>query len=326
MIGRNDLCYCGSGKKYKKCCEGKAQTSLEQVHFKELEQILLNFYKNYPERKDLQQFLSHVKDWHDGLDDYLGKELIETIALDDFLFNKRIDIWENYIKRSSKKIIRPSTLKLVEKWLNPTIFVGQIIDVTEQFFEAKCLITGNTIYIRRESNNEITIGMFVFAFLLQDSISENHYLASSTLIFFPEDFGHAFQSYLKRFENGSVHQALKDNLISFWIHLGAESEKEEEEFTPYEMEVITQTKQFLTENNVASEQLIEIVKDYLVSEKPNARKTATIAAGAIRFGQERGFFGDITFTIKDIATYFNVSPSSLNKYYQEIKQYNTVLI
>lgn len=326
MIGRNDLCYCGSGRKYKKCCEGKAQTTLEQVHFNELEQILLNFYKHYPERKDLQQFLTHVKYWHDGLDNYLGKELIETIALDDFLFNKRFDIWENYIKRTSKKLIRPSTIKIVEKWLQPTIFVGQIEGVSEQFFEAKCLITGNTIYIRRESNNEIMIGMFVFAFLLQDSISENHYLASSTLIFFPDDFGHAFKSFLKRFENGSTQQALKEELLTFWIHLGTESEKEETEFTPYEMEVITQTKQFLTENNVISEQLIEIVKDYLVNEKPNARKTATIAAGAIRFGQERGFFGDITFTIKDIATYFNVSPASLNKYYQEIKQYNTVLI
>ena len=24
-IGRNELCLCGSGKKYKNCCEGKAQ-------------------------------------------------------------------------------------------------------------------------------------------------------------------------------------------------------------------------------------------------------------------------------------------------------------
>lgn len=347
MIGRNDLCYCGSGKKYKKCCEGKAQVSVEQVHFKELEQILLNFYKNYPEKKDLQHFITHVKTWHTGLDDFLGKELIETIALDDFLFNKRLDIWENYIKRTSKKLIRPTTIELVEKWLQPTIFVGQIEDVTEQFFQAKCSLTGDTIYIRRESDNEITVGMYVFAFLLQDSISENHYLASSTLIFFPDGFGYAFKSFFERFANGSVQQALKDDLISLWIHLGTESEKEEDaevedvaedeievevedviedEFSPYETEVLTQTKQFLTEHQIKSNQLIDIVKDYLVNEKPKARKTETIAAGAIRFGQERGFFGDITFTVKDIANYFNVSPSSLNKYYQELTQYNTVLV
>lgn len=326
MIGRNDLCYCGSGKKYKKCCEGKAQVSLEQVHFNELEQILLNFYKNYPERKDLQPFFTHIKQWHANLDDYLGKELIETIALDDYLFNKRLDIWENYIKRTSKKLIRPSTLQILEKWLQPTIFVGQIEDVTEQFFQATCSISGQVIYIRRESDNEITVGMYVFAFLLQDAVSENHYLASSTLIFFPENFGHAFQSFFDRFENGSIQQTLKEELIRFWVHLGTESEKEEVEFTPYEMEVLTQTKQFLTDHQVRSDELVEIVKDYLINEKPNARKTATIAAGAIRFGQERGLFGDITFTIKDIANYFKISTASLNKYYQEITQYNTALI
>ena len=26
-IGRNDLCHCGSGKKYKKCCEAKEGSS-----------------------------------------------------------------------------------------------------------------------------------------------------------------------------------------------------------------------------------------------------------------------------------------------------------
>lgn len=115
MIGRNDLCYCGSGKKYKKCCESKGQVSLEQVHFNELEQVLLNFYKNYPERKDFQQFRAHVNNWNASLNDYLGKELIDTIALDDFLFNKRPDIWENYIKRTSKKMIRPAIVELLEK-------------------------------------------------------------------------------------------------------------------------------------------------------------------------------------------------------------------
>ena len=29
-IGRNDLCYCGSGKKYKKCCMKKDQEELHK--------------------------------------------------------------------------------------------------------------------------------------------------------------------------------------------------------------------------------------------------------------------------------------------------------
>jgi hypothetical protein len=30
-VGRNDLCSCGSGKKYKKCCEAKAERSMGQT-------------------------------------------------------------------------------------------------------------------------------------------------------------------------------------------------------------------------------------------------------------------------------------------------------
>lgn len=326
MIGRNDLCFCGSGKKYKKCCEGKSQLSLEQVHFKELEQILLNFYKNYPERKDLPPFFAHVKEWLGKLDNYLGKELIETIALDDYFFNKRNDIWENYIKRTSKKLLRPTTIQIVNNWIQPTIFIGQIEQVTEQFFQAKDSLNGKTIYIRRESDNEIITGMYVFAFLLQDSISEDHYLASSTLIFFPEIFGHAFQTFFNQFENGCIEQELKEDLIRLWIHLAKESEKEDIEFSPFEKEVLHYTKQFLSDKNVQSEQLIDLVKDFLIHEKPKARKTAAIAAGAIRFAQERGLFENITFTVKEIAHYFDVSPASLNKYYQEMTQYNNVLI
>jgi hypothetical protein len=30
-VGRNDLCSCGSGKKFKKCCEAKAERSTGQL-------------------------------------------------------------------------------------------------------------------------------------------------------------------------------------------------------------------------------------------------------------------------------------------------------
>lgn len=201
-------------------------------------------------------------------------------------------------------------------------------ELTEQFFKATCSVSGDTIFIRRESNNEISEGMLVFAFLLQDSISDQYYLASSTLIFFPGNFEHAFQSFFRQFKNRNIQDVLKEDLLRLWVHLGTESDEEENEieFTPFELDVITQTKQFLNEQNIVSDQLIDIVKDYLISQKPNARKTEAIAAGAIRYGQERGLFEERTFTVKDISQHFNVSSSSLNKYYQELTQYNEVLI
>src|SRR5690625_5989566 len=47
-VGRNDLCPCGSGKKYKKCCMNNKVVSLDGVIDKELNQLqepLLYFFE-----------------------------------------------------------------------------------------------------------------------------------------------------------------------------------------------------------------------------------------------------------------------------------------
>jgi len=56
MVGRNDPCLCGSGKKYKKCCESKATFSIEEVQSEEFERILQAFYEEYPEKRDHSYF------------------------------------------------------------------------------------------------------------------------------------------------------------------------------------------------------------------------------------------------------------------------------
>ena len=70
-----------------------------------------------------------------------------------------------------------------------------------------------------------------------------------------------------------------------------------------------------------SEKLVEIIEDYLVEQQPNARKDVAIAAGAIRFGQENSLFEPLNMTIKEIAEWFEVSTSSLNKYYNDLNAY-----
>lgn len=50
-LGRNDLCYCGSGKKYKKCCMNKKETSIVTPADLYIEKSL----KNYP-KEELKKF------------------------------------------------------------------------------------------------------------------------------------------------------------------------------------------------------------------------------------------------------------------------------
>lgn len=327
MVGRNDPCTCGSGKKYKKCCEGKQQVTTEKVFLEEIEQVLQTFYNVYPEKKDIKDYLDRVKHWSPMLESRLQRELIEAVALDDFFFYQRLDIWTNYLKRTMKKMIRPTMINLLNQWNQPKMFIGEVVVVEEQYFKAKDTMTNKELFIRRESNRAIPEGMQIFAFLLPDGAEkEDHCLAVSTLIFFPQTYKQAFEDFAKTYKGNDqpIEKFLQENHLQFWINL-VNSGYSGEEYTSFEMEVVELTKQFLNERDIEANQLLELLEDYLVVEKPKARKASAIAAGAIRFGQERGLLNGSTFTVKEIAESFAVSSSSLNKYYQELGEYKSVL-
>lgn len=327
MIGRNDPCLCGSGKKYKKCCEGKQQVTAENVFQEEIENILQTFYSTNPERKDLREYIEIVQAWTPKLKSNLQRELVEAVALDEFFFHRRPDIWNGYLKRTMKKMIRPQTIALLEQWKKPLIFIGSVTGVDGAYFKAASTLTGEEFMVRRENNKPIPEGMQVFAFLVPDgSGKENHVLAVSTLIFFPTEHAKVFSSFKKKFDAQKELDAasfLEKNHFEFWCGL-VDAGYAGEEFTTFEQDVLTQVKTFLSDNEIDPSDLMNVLEDYLVEKQPKARKAAAIAAGAIRFGQDRDLFGGKSFTVKQISEHFGISASSLNKYHQELLAYGTV--
>jgi hypothetical protein len=324
VVGRNDPCICGSGKKYKKCCESKATFIIEEVQSEELERVLQAFYEEYPERRDLNEFLSLVKTWSEPLKKYLVEEMIEAIVMDEFFFHYKPEIWANYMKKQQKKIIRPSVVKVLETWSDPHVFIGEVIAVDETYMSVKNILEDETIRLRRESEKPVPVVVHVYCFILPDGSSkDNHYLAVSSLIFFPTDHKKVFAKFIQQFETQkeqSVSEFLKENGIAFWKLLG-EDGYDGGEFTNFEAGVLLKAIEFLEKNDRDSERLLEIVEDYLVEQQPNARKDVAIAAGAIRFGQENALFEPLTITVKEIAEWFEVSTSSLNKYYNDLNAY-----
>ncbi len=327
MVGRNEPCPCGSGKKYKKCCESKATFSIEEAQAEELERILQVFYEEYPERRDVRAYLDIAKKWKEKLANYLVEEMIEAIVLDEFFFHHKPEIWTNYLEKQRKKIVRPSVLDVLNTWNNPRAFIGEVVEVEETFLTVKSVFEDETIFLRRESEKPVPVGVHLYCFILPDGTSkENHYLAISSLIFFPTDHQKVFGEFAKQFQTQqtqSVNVFLEENGMAFWKLLG-EDGYEGEEFTNFESGVLLKAIEFLNEKERDSEKLLEVVEDYLVEQQPNARKEVAIAAGAIRFGQENALFEPLQLTVKEIAEWFDVSTSSLNKYYQDLNAYYTM--
>lgn len=324
MVGRNDPCPCGSGKKYKKCCEAKQTITVESVKGEELERILQTFYDEYPDKSDVPALLEVINSWKAKLNMYLPKEMIEAISIDEFFFHEKPEIWTQYIEKQQKKAVRPSVLSLLEKWKSPDVVVGEVLEVENDYMLVKNILSNQTMYLRRESDKPVPTGVHLFSFILPDiSLKDNHYLAVSSLVFIPTDHTNVINEFVKMYEAQSEFNSLeymKNELLEFWLQLCKDG-YQGGEFTDFEAGVLLEAMDFLERNNRNTKALLEIMEDYLIEQQPNARKKVAISAGAIRFGQEHNLFEGPYWTIKDIAETFNVSTSTLNKYYLEIEAY-----
>ncbi len=94
--GRNEPCYCGSGKKYKKCCwlketkENEGEGFLSKGGFAEIitekeEEKMKTFHKGHEEdmnfscKKCNKKISAHSKDWHGGMcDECFNKEYFQN--------------------------------------------------------------------------------------------------------------------------------------------------------------------------------------------------------------------------------------------------------
>ncbi len=84
-IGRNDLCPCGSGKKYKKCCLNKPKRPVDLV---ESEQEKKKWLEDYPVSADVrEEGRIYLEDYYDA----------ESIAIDKLVYlalhHRAISIW-----------------------------------------------------------------------------------------------------------------------------------------------------------------------------------------------------------------------------------------
>ena len=328
MVGRNDPCPCGSGKKYKKCCERKQAISIEEVRTEELDRVLQTFYDEYPERKDLSELLTVINEWKSKLGIYLHEEMIEAIAIDEFFFHTKPEIWLKYIEKQQKKAVRPAVENVLDHWKNPTVIVGEVINIEEQFMLVNNIFTNEMLYLRRESEKPVPLGVHVFCFTLPDvSLNDNHHLAISSLIFIPTDHTEVVTSFVKSVTEKTQEEPagyIQKHLVDFWERLG-ENGYSGGEFTEFEAGILIDIMERLENQNRNPKPLLTIIEDYLVTNQPKARKEAAVAAGAIRFGQEHELFEGPYWSIKEIAEWYEVSTHSLNKYYKDIKEFYSAI-
>lgn len=99
MVGRNDPCPCGSGKKYKKCCGREEAVDLQQVIDAELGGIMARFVDDGFKPKEFHQLEQRLHKWQSVLSNVFDRDMIKSLAFETFVFHDRVDIWQSYIAR-----------------------------------------------------------------------------------------------------------------------------------------------------------------------------------------------------------------------------------
>lgn len=313
LVKRNDPCPCGSGKKYKKCCEHKTAVKVEDMFFEELDRTLQLFFDDYPTRAEMSAYNEVTNEWLQALPS-LHPQLVQAIALEHFFFMQKPAMWQSYMKKVSKQTLRPVSQQVYASWVCPRLFYGEIIDVSSPLYiKVRHTRTGEEIFLRRETERVIPEGMMTYTYILPDgTLEENHYLATSIFIFFAPTHKKAFAQFT----------ADDTEQLKLWQLLVANGYNGEE-FTTFETNVLKHAEDFLAKHERNFDELRIVLEDYLVEERPGARKEAAIAAGAVRYANENGLIEPLQMTIKEMAEQFGVSASSLTKYYQDITTYRS---
>ena len=126
MTERNDPCSCGSGKKYKKCCLGKNEVSVDTLVEEELQRILAGMYEQPITPAIRAEYELYQREWTSKLNGFWSDEEIDYGVSEYFFFIARQDMWKRYLIKVLNDPIRSAVRSVVETWQEPVILLGKI--------------------------------------------------------------------------------------------------------------------------------------------------------------------------------------------------------
>lgn len=168
MIGRNDPCSCGSGKKYKRCCDSSGTNLMDIIVNEELDLILTNFFETYPQGKDKEEMLVVMREWISHLSDSWDKEHIEEASSEYYLFIKNNKSWRSYVKRQQAIVKRAAVLNVLKEWDEPLLLLGEIIHIDQHFLHVEELFGDKQFKVTRNDGMPADIGTLLFGVVLKD--------------------------------------------------------------------------------------------------------------------------------------------------------------
>ncbi len=172
-VGRNELCPCGSGKKYKKCCgivtpitqlQGSREQKLRQEYMQWIERFN-RFISAQLTQKEITQARKHFADLIGLPVEECEKQLWDVHFLNWFVFDAdrgKTSLIQDFLRQYGRKMERSMQQAFAELSLG----IYEIVQVEQDSFKANDLVTGTQRTIVGGHIQEVRSGQIVIGRLL----------------------------------------------------------------------------------------------------------------------------------------------------------------
>ncbi|WP_243292814.1 tetratricopeptide repeat protein [Bacillus sp. FJAT-47783] len=325
-VGRNEPCPCGSGKKYKKCCEKNAVISMHQVVHNELIEL----------QKDIIDF--SISYYQDELSMLVAEQLEDLFMPDDLeeiywfmginnaLFSCPVvdgkTCIEFYIDKHLRSIKRPKIAEILKSWVKGKPFVLQVVSIHENELVVQDVLTKDqSTVILLEERNDISEGIVITGIFVPMGDTLTPF---TTFMDFSKEEATAIQNTIfKLYENSDMFSPNEWLQRDFLKVLDAcyfsSFQSEIVENMPWESPVHKEVvEQFQTEmkNEENADVLVGLGVTlwfkYCERESPII-KNKGIYAAAIHYLVDNLVYRFDTVTFKELASRYGASASSISK-------------
>ncbi|WP_040227739.1 YecA family protein [Bhargavaea cecembensis] len=333
MVGRNQPCPCGSGKKYKKCHGAVDQATIGLLIAQELEQVISLFFTTHPKPEDVRANAGLFTEWERRLSPYYDRETIHSQAIEYLYLINQPAAWQTHVASAGMKSERPAVRRTLSKWASPLTLFAVVESVSDGTAVIRDVLEDGTYKWAVPEDMEVEKGEAVFGHFLPDGREEDTILLMNSLAFVEpgHDEVSAQASRLRKLKKHLDSQKFLDRYMLDLYELIGHGEAVAEPETAETAAVSEETDEdpilglvgrYLVENRIESAELEEKTERFLEEVNPKARKPESVAAGAIRFGQMTGLLSGFEMARTKLAEQFDVSPSTVQKYADDMMKFH----
>lgn len=331
MIGRNDPCLCGSGKKYKKCCLRNNEASIDELIEQDLERILRSYYERPRSRGELLEYDKYRKVWNDRLNKHWDEKSIDVATTEYFIFIEKQHLWAQYVDEVLAQPIRDAVRDIIEHWKNPVVLFGKVAKKQGNQIEVQEIVGDESFTL--EVNDAAEEGLLVFGIGLRNNRRQDNGLYTLTSFMFIKDVNQTFEHDVVNLMNeknlASTHAFYRQHMVDVYQFMfdRDNTTKEDlisEKLSDDQQAVLTLIDEELTTVEASTEEkelLQNITITYFMKENPRFRKPNVIAAAVFNIAIEMKMLGELTMTNREVAERFDVSTSSVKTQADRVREF-----